>query len=354
MPSCGNGDEGPGNKELGDPDAQQRIRHRQSVGCQPGPGRRVRAQRVDQHQTRGDGRKSQRQSQQKERGGAQAGRQASEVVTRRYSQERRDQRLLLPTQSGNARRRRLRSGEGRKNACVGGIAVMNDNHWRNERDEQNSSVARRKIGPADRRLMQEPSPTDRAKRADGRSTCFKIFIIALALALGRLRGGRRVGVAASRVGTKFASASPLLAPKSGLNILGACLGLLAGRAHWRRCGYFGFAALVGLGVYMMNESRTDLRGAPVDLSRGPGLIVASLAISLDSLGIGFSILYVGRSDADLSHRYRCRVDRVDDPWPHGGISAGDDMPNATPAVRCGLLLSLTGIAFATLKALHAG
>ena len=30
-----------------------------------------------------------------------------------------------------------------------------------------------------------------------------------------------------------------------------------------------------------------------DLSRGTGLLIASLSISLDSLGIGFSIVYIG-------------------------------------------------------------
>ncbi len=33
--------------------------------------------------------------------------------------------------------------------------------------------------------------------------------------------------------------------------------------------------------------------APLDMSRGWGLFIAALSISLDSLGIGFSILYIG-------------------------------------------------------------
>ena len=45
---------------------------------------------------------------------------------------------------------------------------------------------------------------------------------------------------------------------------------------------------------MIRESRTDLgESSRLDLSSGHGLLLASLAISLDSLGIGFSILYIG-------------------------------------------------------------
>jgi putative Mn2+ efflux pump MntP len=104
---------------------------------------------------------------------------------------------------------------------------------------------------------------------------------------------------------------------------------------------------------MMNESRTDLRGAPVDLSRGPGLIVASLAISLDSLGIGFSILYVG-VPMPISLIVIAAVSIASTAL---GLTVGSRLgryAERNAAFVGGLLLSLTGIAFATLKALHAG
>ncbi|MDP9018789.1 MAG: manganese efflux pump MntP family protein, partial [Candidatus Eremiobacteraeota bacterium] len=42
------------------------------------------------------------------------------------------------------------------------------------------------------------------------------------------------------------------------------------------------------------ESRREAEmKTPLDMTRGYGLLIASLSISLDSLGIGFSILYVG-------------------------------------------------------------
>ena len=59
-------------------------------------------------------------------------------------------------------------------------------------------------------------------------------------------------------------------------------------------GYIGFVALIGLGAYMIIEAvRESERKRPLDMSRGWGLLVGSLSISLDSLGIGFSILYIG-------------------------------------------------------------
>ncbi|MFY9739970.1 MAG: manganese efflux pump [Candidatus Cybelea sp.] len=181
----------------------------------------------------------------------------------------------------------------------------------------------------------------------------KIFIIALALALDVFAVGVGVGVRGVarrhkiRIGIAFACA------EVGMNVLGACLGLLAGRLIGDVAGYFGFAALVGLGVYMMNESRTDLRGAPVDLSRGSGLIVASLAISLDSLGIGFSILYVG-VPMPISLIVIAAVSIASTTL---GLTLGSRLgryAERNAAFVGGLLLSLTGIAFATLKALHAG
>ena len=79
-----------------------------------------------------------------------------------------------------------------------------------------------------------------------------------------------------------------------MTIIGALLGQAMGHLLGDIAGYFGFTALVGLGIYMMIESR-NISGetGKFDLSKGWGLFLAALSISLDSLGIGFSILYVG-------------------------------------------------------------
>jgi len=78
-----------------------------------------------------------------------------------------------------------------------------------------------------------------------------------------------------------------------MNLIGAGLGALLGHAIGAVAAYIGFAALVGVGAYMIVETvrQEDERG--FDLSQGWGLLAASLSISLDSLGIGFSIVYIG-------------------------------------------------------------
>ena len=76
-----------------------------------------------------------------------------------------------------------------------------------------------------------------------------------------------------------------------MNSIGIGIGELAGRAIGDIAAYAGFVALIGVGAYMVLESVRE-QGEEYDLSRGYGLVVASLSISLDSLGVGFSIVYI--------------------------------------------------------------
>jgi len=183
---------------------------------------------------------------------------------------------------------------------------------------------------------------------------FKVLIIALALALDVFAVSIGVGVRGvstrrkALIGTSFAFAEVFM------NTLGAGLGLLAGRLIGDAAGYFGFAALIGLGVYMMRESRSELSGTSrLDLTRGRGLFVASLAISLDSLGIGFSILYVGVPMPVSLVVIAC----ISVASTFLGLSLGrwlGRLAERNAAFLGGLLLTLTGILFAALKALHLG
>lgn len=91
-----------------------------------------------------------------------------------------------------------------------------------------------------------------------------------------------------RIGVAFASAEVIM------NLIGVGLGSAAGKLLGDVAGYIGFAALIGVGAYMMFEAvRESEQSEPLDMSKGWGLFIASLSISLDSLGIGFSILYIG-------------------------------------------------------------
>jgi manganese efflux pump family protein len=182
----------------------------------------------------------------------------------------------------------------------------------------------------------------------------KIFVVALALALDVFAVGVGVGVRGApnlskiRIGIAFACA------EVGMNLLGAGLGLVAGRLIGDTAGYLGFAALFGVGLYMIRESRTELSASSkLDLSRGPGLAVASLAISLDSLGIGFSILYIG-VPMPIS---LIVIAIVNVTATLLGLTLGRWLgryAERNAAFIGGALLALTGILFAVLKALRVG
>jgi len=122
----------------------------------------------------------------------------------------------------------------------------------------------------------------------------KILVVALSLGLDVFAVSVGVGMRGAaravkiRIGIAFASAEVIM------NLAGVGLGKVAGELLGSVAGYIGFAALIGLGGYMIIEAvRESERKRPLDMSRGWGLVVASLSISLDSLGIGFSILYIG-------------------------------------------------------------
>ena len=182
----------------------------------------------------------------------------------------------------------------------------------------------------------------------------KVLVIALALALDVIAVSVGVGVRGvparqrMRIGIAFAFA------EVGMNTVGAGLGLLAGHLIGDYAGYIGFAALFGLGLYMMRESRSELGPtSQLDLTKGRGLFMASLAISLDSLGVGFSILYVGVPMPISLIVIAC----VSVTATMLGLSLGrllGSYAERNAAFIGGLLLALTGAAFAALKALHLG
>lgn len=182
----------------------------------------------------------------------------------------------------------------------------------------------------------------------------KVLVIAVALALDVFAVSVGVGIrgiptrSKLRIGTAFACA------EVGMNLLGAGLGLLAGRLVGTSAGYLGFVALVVMGIYMMRESSTAFGGpARLDLTRGGGLFLASLAISLDSLGVGFSILYVGVPlPVSLIIIAAVSVASTLLGLTLGGLFGA--VAERRAAFVGGLLLALTGAAFIALKALHLG
>jgi putative Mn2+ efflux pump MntP len=182
----------------------------------------------------------------------------------------------------------------------------------------------------------------------------KVFIIALALSLDVFAVSVGVGVRhiprlrKLRIGLTFATAEVTMI------CLGAGLGAAAGHLLGDYAGYIGFAALVGVGFYMIKESRSEFaETSRLNLASGRGLILASLSVSLDSLGVGFSILYVGVPMPVSLVIIAC----VSLGATTLGLSIGRVMgrwSEQNAAFLGGVLLALTGVLFAVLKALRIG
>jgi manganese efflux pump family protein len=182
----------------------------------------------------------------------------------------------------------------------------------------------------------------------------KILVVAVSLALDVFAVSIGVGVRDVttamkwRIGVAFASAEVIM------NVIGAGIGAVAGRLIGDAAGYLGFAALVGLGGYMIFESLHRAHDRePMDLSKGWGLFIASLSISLDSLGIGFSILYIGVPIGVALGVIA--VVSVLATWL--GLTLGKRLGTIAEEgaeLLGGILLFLTGAAFIAFKALHIG
>jgi manganese efflux pump family protein len=182
----------------------------------------------------------------------------------------------------------------------------------------------------------------------------KVLVVALALALDVFAVSVGVGVRGVPRKTKIRIGIAFACAEIVMNLVGAGLGIVAGKLIGHVAGYIGFAALIGLGIYMMKESRSELsEGAKLDLSQGFGLLLAALSISLDSLGIGFSILYIGvplvESLVVIGIVSVCSTTL--------GLSIGQRIgarAESNAAFLGGVILLLTGIVFAVLKALNIG
>jgi len=193
-----------------------------------------------------------------------------------------------------------------------------------------------------------------------RKACFvgavilKVFVIGIALSLDVFAVSVGVGVRGVPRRRKILIGLTFAFAETAMIVVGAGLGLLAGRLAGDYAGYIGFAALFVLGLVMTRESFTGLSGSSrLDLSRGPGLLIASLALSLDSLGVGFSILYIGvPMPVSL-----IIIGSVSIASTLLGLATGrwlGAFAERNAAFVGGLLLAFTGVLFAVLKALRLG
>lgn len=180
----------------------------------------------------------------------------------------------------------------------------------------------------------------------------KILIVAMSLGLDVFAVCVGVGMKGAdralkvRIGIAFATAEVTM------TVVGVLLGRVAGSILGDAAGYLGFAALVAVGAYMVYESvvEAETEGG-FDLSRGWGLLLGALSISLDSLGIGFSILYIG-VPLVVSLLTIGAVSLLSTTL---GLALGRRLglvAEEYAALAAGVVLILTGLAFAALKYSH--
>lgn len=184
------------------------------------------------------------------------------------------------------------------------------------------------------------------------SAAFRVVLVALSLALDVFAVSVGVGIRGVSTGSRFRIGAAFAAAEVVMNLVGAGIGAAVGRAIGNVAGYIGFAALVGVGVYMIVEAvRAEEQN--FDLSRGWGLFLASLSISLDSLGIGFSIVYIGVPlTVTLSAIAVTSVASTALGLTFGsrfGARVGE-----RAGIFAGFVLIATGVLFAAMKYLHAG
>jgi putative Mn2+ efflux pump MntP len=139
-----------------------------------------------------------------------------------------------------------------------------------------------------------------------------------------------------------------------MNCVGLGLGEVTGRLIGDDAGYVGFAALIAVGAYMILEARSHMdERRPSKVQKGWTLVATSLAISLDSLGIGFSIRFVGVPIGESL----AVIGVVSVAATLLGLRLGRLLGTRVEdgaEMLAGVLLALTGAAFVALKVLHAG
>jgi putative Mn2+ efflux pump MntP len=117
----------------------------------------------------------------------------------------------------------------------------------------------------------------------------KVVAVALAVGLDVFAISLGVGVAglaydaSLRVGLAFTSS------EIAMQVIGYGLGTAACQMLGEIAAYAGFALLASIGLLMIRKSFRHSSEAKFDATRGTGLIIASLSISLDSLGVGIAL-----------------------------------------------------------------
>lgn len=117
----------------------------------------------------------------------------------------------------------------------------------------------------------------------------KIFAIAVAIGLDVLAVATGIGIAGVPWRARLRVGSAFSVAEVSMQVLGVVMGTALGKVASEIAAYLGFAVLGILGIVMVRESFVERETKAFRTDTGLGLMVASLSISLDSLGVGFSM-----------------------------------------------------------------
>jgi manganese efflux pump family protein len=117
----------------------------------------------------------------------------------------------------------------------------------------------------------------------------KVFGVALAVGLDVLAISVGVGVTKLALGASVRLGLAFSLSEITMQVIGYGLGSGAGRLLGVIATYIGFGLLAIIGALMVRSSFHESDEPSFDATRGGGLIVTSLSISLDSLGVGIAL-----------------------------------------------------------------
>ena len=121
----------------------------------------------------------------------------------------------------------------------------------------------------------------------------KVLAVALAVGLDVLALSVGVGVARLGLGASFRVGSAFALSEVVMQLLGYKLGASAGELLGEVANDISLALLLLIGCLMIVKSFEYLPEAQFDTAKGVGLLLASLSISLDSLGVGLALPALG-------------------------------------------------------------
>jgi putative Mn2+ efflux pump MntP len=117
----------------------------------------------------------------------------------------------------------------------------------------------------------------------------KVLAVALAVGLDVLAISIGVGVARLAVPVRVRLGITFAAFEIAMQVIGYEIGRGAGVVLGEAAAFVGFALLTLIGILMLREALKPGDEEKFDATRGIGLLMTSLSISLDSLGVGVAL-----------------------------------------------------------------